>query len=162
MFKIALVAPEIPQNSGSIGRLCVNNDCGLHLVRPLGFSLEDKYLRRAGLDYWEHLDLKTHDDAASFLAIAAVAETYVFTSRASRSIWECPFKPGSFLVFGNESSGLPAVFHERFAARSFKIPMLGRHARTINLANAVAIVLYEGIRKNGTYSVNYVSSQNPY
>ncbi|HPN83988.1 MAG TPA: tRNA (cytidine(34)-2'-O)-methyltransferase [Victivallales bacterium] len=148
MFNIALIAPEIPQNTGNIGRLCVNNDCKLHLVRPLGFSLDDRYIKRAGLDYWKYLELKIHENTDEFIASAGENKVYIFSSKAETPLWDCPFEKNSFLVFGNESSGLPRTFHSKFKNSSFKIPMLGKHARTINLANAVAISLYEGIRKN--------------
>jgi tRNA (cytidine/uridine-2'-O-)-methyltransferase len=148
MFNVALISPEIPQNSGNIGRICVNNDCKLHLVRPLGFSLDDKYIKRAGLDYWNYLDLEIHENIENFIEKTKNLNIHIFTSKAERLFWDCPFEPNSFLVFGNESSGLPKLFHSKFHDFSFKIPMLGRHSRTINLANAVAIVVYEGIRKN--------------
>lgn len=147
MFDIVLVAPEIPQNTGTIGRLCVCTDARLHLIRPLGFSLEESRIRRAGLDYWQFLDLHVYDTWEQFLAEAAPERTFFLSTKAERSVYDCVFREGDFMVFGQESSGLPPSFYTAYADRMFTIPMPGQHARSHNLANAVSIVLYEGLRQ---------------
>lgn len=146
-FHVVLVAPEIPQNTGTIGRLCVCTGARLHLVRPLGFSLDEAHVRRAGLDYWQYLDLAVHEDWEAFLA-AAQPRRFCFTSaRGARSIYDHSFHTGDFLVFGNETGGLPPAYHARYCADVRTIPMPGPHARSHNLANAVSIVLYEALRQ---------------
>jgi tRNA (cytidine/uridine-2'-O-)-methyltransferase len=147
MFQVVLVAPEIPQNTGTIGRLCVCTDTPLHLVRPLAFSLDEARIRRAGLDYWPHLDLHVHDSWDDFLRAAAPHRLWFCTTKTNRSLYEVQFAPGDTLVFGNETSGLPPPFYERYRDALVTIPMPGAHARSHNLANAVAIVLYEGLRQ---------------
>ncbi len=147
MFHIVLVAPEIPQNTGTIGRLCVCTDARLHLVRPLAFSLDEARIRRAGLDYWPHLDLHVHDTWDDFLAAARPARLFFCTTKTSRSLYDVRFAEGDALVFGNESSGLPPPFYERYRDDLLTIPMPGAHARSHNLANAVSIVLYEALRQ---------------
>jgi tRNA (cytidine/uridine-2'-O-)-methyltransferase len=147
MFHVVLVAPEIPQNTGTIGRLCVCTDARLHLVRPLAFSLDEARIRRAGLDYWPHLDLQVHDSWDYFLATACPPRLFFCTTKTARSFYEVRFAPGDALVFGNETSGLPPAFYERYRDDLVTIPMPGRHARSHNLANAVSIVLYEALRQ---------------
>jgi tRNA (cytidine/uridine-2'-O-)-methyltransferase len=146
---IVLVKPEIPHNTGAIGRVCVGLDCPLHLIRPLGFRLTEQHLRRAGLDYWEHLRLTVHDSWDAFLAAVQPdpARTFFLSTRGERSLYACDFQPGDVLVFGNEGSGLPETFYTRYSDRLFKIPMPGEHARSINLANAVSITAYEAYRQ---------------
>lgn len=146
---IVLVKPEIPHNTGAIGRVCVGLDCPLHLIRPLGFHLSDGYVQRAGLDYWEFLKLAVHDSWEAFLAEAKPARLFFLSTRGARPLYECAFQPGDALVFGNEGKGLPPEFYERYADRLFKIPMPGEHARSINLANAVSIAAYEAYRQLG-------------
>lgn len=145
---IVLVQPEIPHNTGAIGRICVGLDCHLHLVRPLGFRLSDAHLRRAGLDYWPHLRLTLHVTWDSFLATVAPPRLFLLSTRGERSLYDCSFQAGDALVFGSESRGLPAELYERFGDRLFAIPMPGAHARSINLANAVAIAAYEAYRQH--------------
>lgn len=147
MFHVVLVAPEIPQNTGTIGRLCVCTDARLHLVRPLAFSLDEARIRRAGLDYWPHLDLRVHEDWDAFLASAAPARLFFCTTKTTRSLYTVRFAAGDTLVFGNETSGLPPAFYERYRTDLLTIPMPGLHARSHNLANAVSIVLYEALRQ---------------
>jgi len=146
-FNIVLVRPEIPQNAGNIGRLCVNCDCRLHLIEPLGFSLEDKYLKRAGLDYWKHLDFKVHQSFDEFLQSEKPRKIFFFSTKAEKTLWECIYPPGSYLVFGNESSGLPPDLYEKYSDMLVKIPMPGKNSRSMNLANATAVALYEAIRQ---------------
>ncbi len=147
MFHVVLVAPEIPQNTGTIGRLCVCTDTRLHLVRPLAFSLDEARVRRAGLDYWPHLDLHVHENWDAFLAAERPRRMLLFTTRTRRSLYSVRFEEGDALVFGNETSGLPAPFYERYREALVTIPMPGAHARSHNLANAVSIVLYEALRQ---------------
>jgi len=145
-FNIVLICPEIPQNTGNIGRLCVNTDTTLHLVCPLGFSLEDKYIKRSGLDYWKYLDLKIYDSVEKFLEYAKDKACYFFSTKTERSYRECNFPFNSYLIFGNEGSGFPKNFYDKFQQQIYTIPMPGKHARSLNLANSVAIVLYEALR----------------
>ena len=145
-FNIALIAPQIPQNTGNIGRLCVNTDTALHLVKPLGFSLEDKYIKRAGMDYWQYLNLTVHDSLDAFLRYSDGAPRYFFSTKTSRTYYESPFENGAYLIFGNEGGGFPDALYENFRDSLYTIPMRGKHARSLNLANSAAIVLYEGLR----------------
>jgi len=146
-FNIVLVAPEIPQNTGTIGRLCVCTDARLHLIRPLGFQLDEAHLRRAGLDYWPFLNWTVYDSWADFLHQAQPGRMLFCSTKTSRSIYQLQFQPGDWMVFGNEGHGLPADFYQRYETQLFTIPMPGQHARSHNLANAVAVVLYEGLRQ---------------
>jgi len=146
-FNIVLVRPEIPQNTGNIGRLCVNCDCRLHLVEPLGFSLEDKYLKRAGLDYWRHLEFKVHKSFDEFINREKPRKIFFFSTNGEKNLWECKYPSGSYLVFGNESSGLPEELYSKYRRKLVKIPMPGKNSRSMNLANAAAVVLYEAIRQ---------------
>lgn len=145
---IVLVKPEIPHNTGAVGRLCVGLDCALHLIRPLGFHLSDQYVQRAGLDYWEHLHLEVHNSWQEFLAAVNPPRLFFLSTRGERTLYECEFVPGDALVFGGEGRGLPPDFYERYRENLFKIPMPGEHARSINLANAVAIAAYEFYRQS--------------
>ncbi len=146
-FHIVLVAPEIPQNTGTIGRLCVCTGTRLHLVRPLGFSLDASKVRRAGLDYWQFLDLAVYDDWESFLGRTRPERLVFLSTKTSRSVYTCRFRSGDWLVFGNETRGLPTDFYSRYSEQLWTIPMPGPRARSHNLANAAAIVLYEALRQ---------------
>ncbi len=146
-FNLVLVHPEIPQNTGGIGRLCVSTDSRLHLIRPLGFSLDDRYVKRAGMDYWPHVELTIYENWKDFLQRNPGAELYFFSTKATKTIWECEYKPGAFLVFGSEGSGLPPYFHTEYADRMYTIPMPGKFFRSLNLANSAAVALYEGLRR---------------
>ena len=147
-FHIVLVAPEIPQNTGTIGRLAVSTGAVLHLVEPLGFSLEDKYLKRAGLDYWQFLDLHRYRDWEEFLGtLRDDARLLFFSTHGEKSYFDEKYLPGDFLVFGRESAGLPKEFYDRYRESLRVIPMPGEHSRSLNLANAVSIVLYEALRQ---------------
>ena len=146
-FNIVLVAPEIPQNTGTIGRLCVCLDARLHLVKPLGFLLDEASVRRAGLDYWQYVDLTVHESWAAFLAAEQPARLWLTSTKGQRTYLEAEFHEGDYLVFGQETAGLPPEFHARYSEQMITIPMPGRHARSLNLANAVAIVVYEGYRQ---------------
>ncbi len=147
-FNLVLVNPEIPQNTGNIGRLCVSTGTILHLIKPVGFSLSDRYLKRAGLDYWPHLELNVHDSWQHFLESRNPENMFFFSTKGEKMLWDCPFPEGSYLIFGNESSGLPPDFYNSFIDKMYTIPMPGEFHRSLNLANAAAIVLFEGIRQN--------------
>lgn len=139
---VALIQPQIPPNTGSIARLCAATDTPLHLIGPLGFSLDDRHLRRAGLDYWDEVDLWTHPDWFAFRDAIARERCLYFSARATRDYREAPYRPNSVLVFGSETDGMPARILEKHPERCFRIPMEGT-VRSLNLANAVSIVLYD-------------------
>lgn len=146
-FHVVLVAPEIPPNTGTTARLCAATGSRLHLVGPLGFSLEDRYLRRAGLDYWPHVDLEVHESWPSFCERHPRAPLKLFSARATLSYTAVAYSPGDFLVFGGETKGLPPEVLSAHPA--YTIPMHGSGVRSLNLANCAAIVLYEGLRQLG-------------
>lgn len=146
-FSIVLLRPEIPHNTGAIGRLCVGLGVPLHLVKPLGFALDDRSIARAGLDYWPHLDVELHDTWDDYLAAVSPRCLHFLSTHGRRSLYDCRFEQGDALVFGNESSGLPDGFYDRYGESLFRIPMPGEHARSINLANAVSIAAYECYRQ---------------
>ena len=146
-FSIVLLRPEIPHNTGAIGRLAVGLGVKLHLIRPLGFRLDDESVKRAGLDYWEFLDYEVHDTWEDYLAKAKPRRFFFLSTHGEKSLYDLSFGDGDALVFGNESSGLPKDFYARYRELLFKIPMPGEHARSINLANAVSIAAYECYRQ---------------
>ena len=146
-FSIVLVRPEIPHNTGAIGRLCVGLGVPLHLIRPLGFHLDDQSVARAGLDYWPFLDLTVHDTWEDYLAAERPQRLFFLSTHGEKSLYASSFAPGDTLVFGCESAGLPKEFYERYRESLFRIPMPGEHARSINLANAVSIAAYECYRQ---------------
>ncbi len=146
-INVVLVAPQIPHNTGAIGRLCVGLGAALHLIRPLGFMLSSSAIRRSGLDYWPHLDVTVHDHWEAFLAATQPRHLCFASTKGSTSFYDCHFTPGCFLVFGNEGEGLPPDFYNRYAGDLWQIPMPGEHARSLNLATAVAIVMYEAYRQ---------------
>jgi len=148
-FKIVLHEPEIPQNTGSIGRLCLSTQSELHLIEPLGFELTDKYLKRAGLDYWQYINLKQHKNFESFLEQVEDKDKLVFFSKKSGTThFEYSFQQGSYLVFGKETAGLPDWILEQFPDQIVRIPMVDARVRSLNLAMATGIGLYEAIRQN--------------
>jgi len=149
ILHVVLVEPEIPQNTGTTARLCAATATRLHLVGPLGFSLEDRYLRRAGLDYWPNVDLAVHIDWESFRLAHPQASLWLFSARASRSFTDARYRPGDFLVFGGETRGLPPALLAEERDRALRIPMRGAAVRSLNLANAAAIVAYEALRQLG-------------
>ena len=148
-YNIVLVRPEIPQNTGTIGRLCVCTDAALHLIKPLGFLLDEAHLRRAGLDYWPYLNLSIYEDWDDFLTKNNPSPDHmVFCStKTTKSLYDFTFQEGDWLIFGNEGHGLPPPFYERYRERLFTLPMPGEHARSHNLANSVSIALYEALRQ---------------
>lgn len=146
MFNIVLYQPEIPPNTGNIIRLCANTGCRLHLVEPLGFDLNDKKLRRAGLDYHEWADVKTHPDLTS--ACRHTGNLYAISTRGTRPYTDARFHAGDTLVFGPETRGLPVNYLDSLDRDSIlRIPMLNS-SRSLNLSNAVAVLVYEGLRQN--------------
>lgn len=149
MFEIILYQPEIPFNTGNIGRLCLSNDCKLHLVKPLGFSLEDRYLKRAGLDYWEHVDLVIHESLDEAIQFIGVDRDYYYLSTHSQKVyWEQKFKEGDVFVFGPETRGIPKDILARYSSHCLTIPMSNRQqVRSLNLSTSAGIVLYEAIRQ---------------
>ena len=148
MFNIVLFEPEIPPNTGNIIRLCANTGCHLHLIEPLGFDLDEKKLRRAGLDYHEWASVKTYPDMTS-LKNSLSGDVYAISTRGHTCYSEASFKPGDIFVFGPETRGLPDSYLETHSAHSIlRIPML-EHSRSLNLSNAVAVIVYEGLRQNG-------------
>lgn len=147
-FNIVLVEPEIPPNTGSIARLCGATKSTLHLVHPLGFSTEDKHLKRAGLDYWQFVDIVHWKDIDTFLAAQDERRLFFFTTKVKRSYTEAAFSPGDFLIFGRESKGLPADILSLYNDRCFTLPMASSNIRSLNLAMTAGIVLYEAIRQS--------------
>ncbi len=147
-FNIVLVEPEIPPNTGSIARLCGATDTILHLVHPLGFSIDDKHLKRAGLDYWQHVRIINWPDLEKFLGGQDETKLHFLSKKASRSYTEVAFQPGDFLIFGKETKGLPPEILQLYPDRCLTIPMSNPHIRSLNLAQAAAIVLYEARRQN--------------
>lgn len=145
---VALVEPEIPQNTGNIARLCAATRCPLHLVGEIGFRLDAARLRRAALDYWPLVDLRCHDTLDAFEE-QAEGRLWLFTKHATRSYTAAQYQPGDFLVFGSEGHGLPTEFRERHAERTVRIPMAEPRVRSLNLATAVGIGLYEALRQLG-------------
>lgn len=147
-LQVALIQPLIPPNTGNIARLCAATSTSLHLIEPLGFSLDDAELRRAGLDYWHAVDLWVHPDWFAFRDAMRRDRCFYFSANAERSFWEAPIQENACLVFGNETEGMPARILEKYPERSFRIPMTGP-VRSLNLATAVGIVLYEALRRCG-------------
>ena len=147
-FNIVLFQPEIPQNTGTIGRLAVSTNCRLHLIEPLGFSLDDKYLKRAGLDYWQHLSPSIHPDWESFLKAEKPQRMFFISTHGEKNFFDAEYQIGDYLVFGRESAGLPPEFYESYRNDMWQIPMPGDFSRSLNLANAVSITLYEAMRQN--------------
>ena len=149
MFDVVLFEPEIPPNTGNAIRLCANAGCRLHLIQPLGFRMEDRDLRRAGLDYHEMTTVTVHPDLATCLASLDGTRAFAFSAHATRSAFDPGFRPGDVLLFGPESRGLPAEVLVRFEPEQrLRLPMVPGN-RGLNLSNAVAVVVYEAWRQNG-------------
>jgi tRNA (cytidine/uridine-2'-O-)-methyltransferase len=147
---VVLVHPEIHWNTGNAGRSCLAAGATLHLVKPLGFSLDERELRRAGLDYWEQVDVRVWDSWADFeRQLPTLGEPYFFSTKGTRVLWDVPLGAPRdvVLVFGRETAGLPAVVHERHADRMVAMPILSPHVRSLNLSTAVGIALYETLRQ---------------
>ena len=146
---IILHEPEIPGNTGSVARVCAGTNTALHLSGKLGFSLEDKYVRRAGLDYWPKVSLHVHADLPSTLEAIGQTRIWVFSARAKRSFWNIEFEAGDTLLFGGESAGLPANIQAQFPEEQHLVIPTTDAIRSHNLSNAVSIALYEALRQNG-------------
>lgn len=146
MLHVVLVEPEIPPNTGNIARLCLAAGARLHLVEPLGFSLDDRALRRAGMDYWHEVDVHRWPDLATLRAAAGAARFYFFTTKTDRAYWNARFADGDYLVFGRETRGLPESLLAAEAAHCLTIPM-APGARSLNLATSAGIALYEAKRQ---------------
>ena len=147
-LNIVLHEPEIPSNTGNIGRTCVATGTSLHLIRPLGFSLDEKNLRRAGLDYWPHLRLFLYDSFEDFLQKNPGARIFMATTKAHQTYTEVEYGPDDFIMFGKETAGIPEEILVDFESTCIRIPM-NESIRSLNLSNAVAIVLYEALRQQG-------------
>ena len=146
---IALIEPRIPPNTGNIARLCAATDTSLHLIEPLGFSMDDAHMRRAGLDYWDAVDLWVHPGWRAFREAISRERCLYFSARATRPLAEAQFRSNSVLVFGNETDGLPDRILDKHPEGCFTIPMPSGKVRSLNLATAAGIVLYEGLRQVG-------------
>lgn len=147
-LNIVLHEPEIPANTGNIGRTCVATGTVLHLIEPLGFELTEKALKRAGLDYWPHLDVRCYRSFPDFLEKNPEAKIYMATTKAERTYTEVTYEPDAFIMFGRESAGIPEEILVEYEETAVRIPMLNS-IRSLNLSNSVAIVLYEALRQQG-------------
>lgn len=148
-INIVLFEPEIPQNTGNIARSCAATGSRLHLIKPLGFSISDKQLKRAGLDYWDLVDISYYEDLDEFLKINGNKQIFLSTTKASKFYSEVQYSDDCFIVFGKETKGLPESLHNLYHENRIKIPMIANeHARSLNLSNSVNIVLYEALRQN--------------
>lgn len=148
MIHLVLVEPEIPQNTGNIARSCLISGARLHLIRPLGFSLEEKQLKRAGLDYWKKVDLEVHDSLEAFLEKYGSEELYLITTKASPTIYENNYGEEVFFLLGRETAGLPESLHRRYSDKRLTIPMKKEDGlRSLNLSNAAVLVIYEAWRQ---------------
>jgi tRNA (cytidine/uridine-2'-O-)-methyltransferase len=145
-LKVALLQPEIAPNTGNIGRLCVATGTELHLVRPLGFVLSDRQLKRSGMDYWDRLQLTLHDDDDAFFNWLGASGAWLFTSKGGRSVWDVPFADGDVLIFGNESRGVREQVRARLSERQVRIPQAAGE-RCLNLSTAAGVGLYEALRR---------------
>ena len=146
-MNIVLHEPEIPANTGNIGRTCVVTGSSLHLIKPLGFEINEKTLKRAGLDYWSKLDVRLYDDYADFMSVNPNANIWYLTTKAEKSYADVSFDSNDFLMFGKETAGIPEEILVENRDRCIRIPMM-KEERSLNLSNAVAIVLYEALRQN--------------
>lgn len=147
MLNIVLFEPEIPANTGNIGRTCVATNTRLHLIEPLGFRLDEKSLKRAGMDYWKDLDVTTYIDFNDFLERNPGAKIYMATTKAPNMYTDVAYEPDCYIMFGKESAGIPEEILVNHKEESIRIPMVG-DIRSLNLGNSVAIVLYEALRQN--------------
>ena len=153
MLNIVLYEPEIPANTGNIGRTCVATGTRLHLIEPLGFRLDEKSLKRAGMDYWKDLDVTTYIDFNDFMEKNPGAKIYMATTKAPNVYTDVEYEPDCYIMFGKESAGIPEEVLIEHKEDSIRIPMIG-DIRSLNLGNSVAIVLYEALRQNGFKGMN--------
>ncbi len=147
-INVVLFQPEIPPNTGNIARLCVCNDLKLHLIHPLGFSLDKKQVKRAGLDYWEHLELEEYANWSAFLQKHKSSPLFFFSSKAQKSLWEVTFPPECYLIFGSETKGFSREITEDFKDCLVTLPMEGKNARCLNLSTSAGIGVYEALRQH--------------
>lgn len=152
-MNIVLLEPEIPSNTGNIGRTCLAAGAGLHLIRPLGFSTDDKALKRAGLDYWHHLDVRYYDSFDEFLNINGNIELYFATTKAQKTYADVSYGKDAYIMFGKESAGIPEEILINNKEACIRIPMLG-DTRSLNLSNSAAVILYEALRQHGFEGLN--------
>lgn len=146
-MRIVLVEPEIPPNTGNIARLCAATGSSLHLIEPLGFQLTDAAMKRAGLDYWEHVDMHRHASWDHFMESVQPIRFHLFSTAGNRSLFEAGFLPGDCLVFGKETKGLPETLLQQWPDRVLGVPMQNEHVRSLNLSTTVGIALYEALRQ---------------
>ncbi len=147
-FNLVLVHPQIPNNTGAIGRLCVNAGASLHLIKPIGFDIDEKAVRRAGLDYWDKLDLHVWENLDEFFANNVITDNAHFaTTKTDRPYFEADFKEGDFIFFGSETAGIPEAILNKYKSQTITIPMT-KEGRSLNLAISTGIVLYDAIRQN--------------
>lgn len=150
VIHIVLVAPEIPHNAGAAGRLALATGARLHLVKPLGFSLDDKHVRRTGLDYWQDVDLHVWDSFEDLKAtVDSAARFWYLSKKATRAHWDAEYRDGDYLIFGCETKGLPEAMIEAAGDHAVRIPMVEGGTRSLNLSTAIAITLYEAVRQGG-------------
>ncbi len=154
MLNIVLHEPEIPANTGNIGRTCVAANTRLHLIEPLGFRLDEKSLKRAGMDYWNQLDVTTYIDYGEFLSRNPDAKLYMATTKAQKLYTEVSYEPDAYIMFGKESAGIPEEILVQHKEECIRIPMAG-DIRSLNLSNSVSIVLYEALRQNHFEGMNF-------
>ena len=149
-LNIVLFEPEIPNNTGNIGRLALASGSRLHLVKPFGFEIDDTRLKRAGLDYWQHLNVIIYDNIDHFFNENKDGDFAFLSSHGKQAYWDIPFKKNTFLIFGKESVGLSTHIKETYSSRLYNIPIYNENVRSLNLANAVGIVVYEGLKQQMT------------
>ncbi|MDD4111922.1 MAG: tRNA (cytidine(34)-2'-O)-methyltransferase [Herbinix sp.] len=157
MLNIILLEPEIPANTGNIGRTCVATGTRLHLIEPMGFRLNEKQIKRAGLDYWNDLDITVYDSYNDFLVKNAYPKIYMATTKAVKAYTDVRYKPDCYIMFGKESAGIPEELLLANKDHCVRIPMVG-DIRSLNLGNSVAIVLYEALRQNNFAGMNIIGS----
>ncbi|MGA1227409.1 MAG: tRNA (cytidine(34)-2'-O)-methyltransferase [Tamlana sp.] len=146
-LNIVLIEPEIPNNTGNVGRLALASGSNLHLVKPFGFEINDTRLKRAGLDYWQHLQITYYESIDDFFRINRDKKMAFLSSHGNKNYWDIPFENNLFLIFGKESVGLPKSLISAQKENLFKIALYSNHVRSLNLSNAVSIVIYEGLRQ---------------
>ncbi|WP_105300386.1 tRNA (cytidine(34)-2'-O)-methyltransferase [Anaerococcus marasmi] len=149
MFNIVLISPEHPGNVGNIGRTCVLTESRLHLIRPFKFDFSDRFLKRAGIDYWEHVDLVIHDSLEEFMDYVKDKRYFLIETGTKKKYTDVEFKDGDFLIFGREKEGIPDDLLNENKEKILTIPMTKKIERSLNLANSVSIVLYEALRQDG-------------
>lgn len=158
-FHIVLVEPEIPPNTGTIARLCGATNTTLHLVHPLGFSTDDRYLKRAGLDYWQQVRIVSWPSFRAFLDSHPIERMFLLSKKSTRPYTEARFRQGDFLVFGKETKGLPEDFLHAHPERCYTVPMANKNIRSLNLAMTAGIVLYEALRQQAQTSLGTFSDE---